>query len=124
MKSNTASRASVGVRKSVSRWVSIAQPMMRRLHASRITARKRKPARVGTYVMSATQSRSGARGRELALEEIRRRPRARGAYGRDERLPPTHAADPGAAHQTSHPLAADVDIVAEKLGMDSWGSVR
>src|SRR6266540_4222655 len=44
---------------SVRRWVSIAQPATRRLQASSTTARKRKPAQVGTYVMSATHSRLG-----------------------------------------------------------------
>ena len=33
----------------------IAQPTIRRLNASSTTARERKPAYVGTYVMSATQ---------------------------------------------------------------------
>src|SRR5712691_9084534 len=41
------------------RWDSIAQPTTRRLHASSTTARYRKPVHVGTYVMSATNSRSG-----------------------------------------------------------------
>src|SRR5580700_11266340 len=41
---------------SVRRCLSIAQPTIRRLNASSTTARYRKPAAVGTYVMSATQS--------------------------------------------------------------------
>jgi hypothetical protein len=44
---------------SVFRVVDIAQPTMRRLHTSSTTARYKKPAHVGTYVMSATQSWSG-----------------------------------------------------------------
>jgi len=44
---------------SVLRLVDRAHPTTRRLHASRTTARYRKPAQVGTYVMSATQSWSG-----------------------------------------------------------------
>jgi hypothetical protein len=39
--------------------VAIAQPTMRRLQTSSTTARYKKPAHVGTYVMSATQSLSG-----------------------------------------------------------------
>ena len=41
---------------SVRRCVAIAQPTMRRLHTSSTTARYSKPAHVGMYVMSATQS--------------------------------------------------------------------
>ncbi len=41
---------------SVRRCVAMAQPTIRRLQASRTTDRKRKPAEVGMYVMSATQS--------------------------------------------------------------------
>jgi hypothetical protein len=44
---------------SVRRCPAIAQPTTRRLQASSTTARKRKPAQVGMYVMSATHSRSG-----------------------------------------------------------------
>ena len=44
---------------SVLRCVAIAQPTIRRLHTSITTARYRKPAHVGMYVMSATQSWSG-----------------------------------------------------------------
>src|SRR6266540_7175535 len=44
---------------SVRRWVAMAQPTTFRLQASRTIQRKRNPAHVGMYVMSATQSRSG-----------------------------------------------------------------
>ncbi len=54
-----AARLGAGQVPSVRRWDSIAQPTTRRLHASSTTARYRKPAHVGTYVMSATHSRSG-----------------------------------------------------------------
>ncbi len=45
---------------SLRRWSAMDQPTTRRLCTSSTTAKERKPAHVGTYVMSATHKRSGA----------------------------------------------------------------
>src|SRR5207244_2750405 len=47
------------------RWASIAQPITRRLHASRTTARYGNPAHVGMYVISASELRGVKRPSEV-----------------------------------------------------------
>jgi hypothetical protein len=101
----------------------MAQPMTRRLQTSSTTARYKKPAHVGDvgHVRDPQPIRPG-RG-ELAINEIRRRPRRLVAYRRPE-LP---AADPLQArgpHQAGHTLTADVDALSGELGMNPRHAVR
>ena len=93
-------------------------PTTRRLNTSSTMARYTNPVQVGTWVTSATQSRSGASAwnwrstrsgttQWLWSTRVVRMPR--------RRLTP---AKPCLAHQTSHPIAAHPAAAGHQLGMD------
>jgi hypothetical protein len=99
-------------------WGPIAQPITRRLKASRTTARNRNPARVGTYVKSASQSWLGASALKLrwtrwgtgsawSARTVVRNDRRRWA-----------ALDAGLPHQSRHPFARAADALLPQLGVD------
>ena len=108
---------------SVLRCVAIAQPTIRRLHTSITTARYLKPAHVGMYVMSATQSWSEPVAREVPIHQVRRRSFVLIAHRRLRPFPPCHALDPHVAHHTSHPVQARTHLL-RKIGVDPWCTVR
>jgi hypothetical protein len=81
----------------------IDQPTIRRLNASSTTARKRKPAHVGIYVISATQHIGPIRC-EVAVDEIGRLT-CPIPHGRDGTLATAHAGQASIPHQPGHARA-------------------
>src|SRR5512143_1985858 len=91
---------------------------------SRTTARKRNPASVGTYVMSATQSWLGSSVRKVRAT----RSSAGWAWGAaDCRLhepSAAHARKSGGTHQASDALATDANPVGAQIAKNARGAAR
>ena len=100
-------------------WADIDQPTTRRLNPSRTTARNKNPDQVRTYVMSATQRRSGPPGAEVTLEQVGNGPGGLVAARCATEPPPGHALDAVEAHQPGHPTVAHgVAPPVHQLGPD------
>src|SRR5882724_5846944 len=66
----------------------------------------------------------GAGRRELAVDEIRGRPRRLVSHRRVERFPAAHALDAGVPHEPGDTLAADLDAARREFSVDAWRAVR
>src|SRR5437660_3433695 len=66
----------------------------------------------------------GAGRRELAVDEIRGRPRRLVAHRRVERFPTAHALHAGGPHEPGDALAADLEAARREFSVDAWCAVR
>jgi hypothetical protein len=99
----------------VRRWVAIAQPPTRRLQASTFqghVGNVRDPPTIGALC------------REITLQAVRRRANFLGATGGDVELAPADAMQVRRFHETSHPLAPDMDAVRRQFGLDARSAIR
>lgn len=95
-------------------------PTTRPLQTSITTARWKKPAQVGMYVISASHNQAQRGNLDLALHQGRRRPRALSASRRPATaLARTHALDVCLAHEWGDPLTPQPDPDGR-----SWTLVR
>lgn len=99
----------------VRRQLAFDQRKTRRLKASATAARNRNPARVSTYVRSATQKAVGRNGLEPALNEIRSWAEPVIVVRVALRLD----APAQLSHQLGHALATDLNAGGGKLGVNS-----
>src|SRR5438094_851281 len=66
----------------------------------------------------------GAGRRELAVDEIRGRPRRLVSHRRVERFPTAHALHAGGPHEPGDALAADLEAARREFSVDAWCAVR